>query len=304
MHDALAMDLNSTRRDIAPFAIIIPARYASTRYPGKPLVSLRGATGQGRTLIERSWITACQIVAPDLVWVATDDVRIADAVRDFGGQVVMTPDTCRNGTERCAAAIAVLGDIAPIIVNFQGDAPLTPVHVVAGLVAALSNRPVQPCGTGRPSQSVAQPQYDAVGGGAVMATPAMRCSAGTYAHLVTDQAAGRVGGTTVTFCTNGRALYFSKRVIPHLPPDAVAAHERVHLHLGVYAYRPSALAAYMALPPAPLEMAEGLEQLRFLEAGLAVRAVPFDAAEWDCIELNNPHDVPVIEAVLRARGIA
>jgi 3-deoxy-manno-octulosonate cytidylyltransferase (CMP-KDO synthetase) len=267
--------------DTPRFAVIIPARHASTRYPGKPLATLRGATGQARPLIERSWIAATQVAPPDHVWVATDDMRIADAVHGFGGQVVMTPETCRNGTERCAAAIAVLGAIAPVVVNFQGDAPLTPAHVVTALAGALAD--------------------DA---DAVMATPAMRCSASTYAHLVADQAAGRVGGTTVTFAANGRALYFSKRVIPHLPATDHAAHEKVFLHLGVYAYRPAALAAYAALAPSPLELAEGLEQLRFVEQGLPVRMVTFDAVGWDCIELNNPADVPAIEAVLRARGVA
>ncbi|MDE2560953.1 MAG: 3-deoxy-manno-octulosonate cytidylyltransferase [Sphingomonadales bacterium] len=262
------------------FAIIIPARHASTRYPGKPLAMLRGADGVARSLIERSWRAAVEVASPGRVWVATDDARIADAVRAFGGQVVMTPETCRNGTERCAAAIEVLGEVAPVVVNLQGDAPLTPAHVVAELAAAL-----------------------AADAQAAMVTPALRCSASTYAHLVADQAAGRVGGTTLVFDDAHRALYFSKWVIPHLPDGDPAAHEKVHLHLGVYAYRPSALAAYAALPPSPLEQAEGLEQLRFLESGLPVRVVPFDPVGWDCIELNNPEDVPAIEAVLRARGI-
>jgi 3-deoxy-manno-octulosonate cytidylyltransferase (CMP-KDO synthetase) len=270
---------------LTSFAILIPARYASSRYPGKPLALLRGADGAARSLIERSWRAAIAVTSSDQVWVATDDDRIAEAVRGFGGQVVMTPETCRNGTERCAAALDLLGEIAPIIVNLQGDAPLTPAHVVPELVAALA-------GDG-----------GADDGGAMMATPALRCSASTYAHLVTDQAAGRVGGTTVAFTAAGRALYFSKRVIPHLPAGDAKAHEKVHLHLGVYAYRPAALAAYAALEPSPLEQAEGLEQLRFLEAGLPVRVVPFDPVGWDCIELNNPEDVPAIEAVLRARQI-
>ena len=89
-----------------------------------------------------------------------------------------------------------------------------------------------------------------------------------------------------------------------MPEDAQArAPEAVRLHLGLYAYRPGALAAYAATPPSPLEELEGLEQLRFLEGEAPVRVVRFDAPDWDCIELNNPQDVPVIEANLRARGI-
>jgi len=264
----------------ADFAILIPARYASTRYPGKPLATLRGADGSALSLIERSWRAATAVAPPERIWVATDDQRIADTVTAFGGQVVMTPESCRNGTERCAAALAALGEVAPVIVNLQGDAPLTPAFVVSDLVAALAADPA-----------------------AAMATPAVECSASLYAHLVTDQAAGRVGGTTVVADAAGRALYFSKRVIPHLPASTVDAHKAVRLHLGVYAYRPSALVAYAAAEPTPLELCEGLEQLRFLESGQAIRLVPFPALDWDCIELNNPEDVPAIEAILQARGI-
>jgi len=263
------------------FAILIPARYASQRYPGKPLAELRGADGQARSLIQRSWDAAQAIAGTARTWVATDDERIAAHVRSFGGQVVMTPESCRNGTERCAAALEALGEVAPIIVNLQGDAPLTPGFVVADLVAALT-----------------------VDGEAVMTTPAVRCSPSLYRHLVTDQAQGRVGGTTVVFNRELRALYFSKRVIPHVPENRADGHEALHLHLGVYAYRPAALKAYAATPPSALEELEGLEQLRFLEGGGIIRVVPFAPLEWDCIELNNPEDVPAIEAVLCQRGIA
>lgn len=263
------------------FAILIPARFGSSRYPGKPLALLRGADGTARSLIERSWLAARQVANGERIWVATDDQRIADAVRAFGGQVVMTPESCRNGTERCAAALEALGKIAPVIVNLQGDAPLTPAFVVRELAAALAADPA-----------------------AAMATPAVECSASLYAHLLEDQAAGRVGGTTVVTNADGHALYFSKRVIPHLPHDRIDAHKAVRLHLGVYAYRPAALAAYAAHAPTTLELCEGLEQLRFLERGLPIRLVPFPALDWDCIELNNPEDVPAIEAILQARGLA
>ncbi len=261
-------------------AILIPARYASTRFPGKPLAPLRGAGGQVKPLIQRSWEAAIAIAGADSVWVATDDQRIADVVHGFGGQSVMTPPECRNGTERCADAAQRLGLAGRIVVNLQGDAPLTPAFVVSGLIEAL-----------------------AADSSAAMATPGVRCSASVYAHLVQDQAAGRVGGTTVVTNAAGHALYFSKRVIPHQPPGALEAHQAVMLHLGVYAYRSQALADYAKMLPSSLEELEGLEQLRFLEGGQAVRVVPFDAPDWDCIELNNPEDTPAIEAVLQQRGI-
>lgn len=263
-------------------AIIIPARYESSRYPGKPLAMLRGATGIAKPLVQRSWECAASITASDNVWVATDDDRIAAVVRDFGGQVVMTRPECANGTERCADAIARMDRKIDVVVNLQGDAPLTPAFVVTALVDALAAAP-----------------------DVMMMTPAVRCSGSVYRHLVQDQAEGRVGGTTVVFGRNHRALYFSKRVIPHLPPAAAEqAFPPVHLHLGVYAYRPSALDRYVAMEASELEQLEGLEQLRFIDGGIPVGVVPFDPIAWDAIELNNPSDVAPIEAILAARGIA
>jgi 3-deoxy-manno-octulosonate cytidylyltransferase (CMP-KDO synthetase) len=263
------------------FAIIIPARYASTRYPGKPLVPLVGATGEARSLIRRSWDCAMGVEGAAGVWVATDDKRIADEVESFGGQVVMTSPDCANGTERCAEAIAKLGPVADVVVNLQGDAPLSPGWVITQLVNRLGQDP-----------------------GAIMATPAVRASQSVYDHLVQDQANGRVGGTTVVMDSRGRALYFSKLLLPYLPADATRTVLPVHLHLGLYAYRVAALELYAAAPPCELERLEGLEQLRFLDLGLPVSVVTLDPLDWDAIELNNPGDKPVIEQILKARCIA
>lgn len=261
--------------------IIIPARHASTRYLGKPLASLRGASGTPRPLIERSWIAACAVPGVDTVHVATDDPRIADAVARFGGQVVMTPASCANGTERCAAAIAEMTNAPDLVINLQGDAPLTPAPIVTALIERMRDEP-----------------------DLAVATPAVRCTPSVYRHLVDDQAAGRVGGTTVVFDARGDALYFSKRVIPYLP-DAHPVEDEVpvHLHMGVYAYRLDALATYAKTPPSLLEQLEGLEQLRFLHAGVRVAIVVCDPPDWDVIELNNPGDVAAIEAALRRRGL-
>lgn len=264
------------------FAIIIPARYASSRYPGKPLVSLHGAGGEAKTLIQRSWECASAVEGCTGVWVATDDDRIAEHVTGFGGQVVMTAESCSNGTERCADAITHLGDVAEIIVNLQGDAPLSPSHVVRDLVARLDSDP-----------------------DLTMTTPAVRCSRSVYSHLAEDAANGRVGGTTVVGTSKDRALYFSKRLVPYLPEtEALADFPPISLHLGLYAYRPDALRLYNAAPVSQLEKLEGLEQLRFLDLGLAVGLLHLDPLGWDSIELNNPSDVPVIERILAERGIA
>lgn len=261
--------------------IIIPARYASSRYPGKPLAQVRGATGVARPLIERSWLAAKAVPDVEHIWIATDDDRIAAAARSFGADVLITSPECRNGTERCSEAIGHLTDPPEIIVNLQGDALLTPPDIVTSLMVHMRDD----CE-------------------AIVATPAIRCTPSLYRHLIEDQAQGRVGGTTVVSDSRGNALYFSKRVIPHLPPDYELNNDiPVYLHMGVYAYRAEALARYSATPPSLLEQLEGLEQLRFLDAGIRVAAVSCETPQWDVIELNNPSDLAPIEDILKARGL-
>jgi 3-deoxy-manno-octulosonate cytidylyltransferase (CMP-KDO synthetase) len=268
--------------EFAKFAIIIPARFASTRYPGKPLVGLRGAGGTVKSLIQRSWECARAVNGNAGVWVATDDNRIAEEVSRFGGEFIMTSVDCANGTERCAEAAAMLGDVADIFVNLQGDAPLSPTLAVEKIVERL--------------------QQD---NEAAVSTPAIRCSSSMYLHLISDEAEGRVGGTTAVFNSAFRALYFSKRILPFVPRTRAADEENVPvcLHLGLYAYRRAALEKYCEAPASRLEQMEGLEQLRFLELELPVSVVELDPLGWDVIELNNPSDVPAIERVLAERGI-
>ncbi|MFN3293167.1 MAG: 3-deoxy-manno-octulosonate cytidylyltransferase [Gemmobacter sp.] len=253
--------------------IVIPARYASSRYPGKPLVPLRGATGQARSLLERSVAAARATGLP--VFVATDDARIAAEAERVGAPVILTSDTCRNGTERVAEAVERAGISADVVVNLQGDAPLTPPHFVPALMAALRDDPE-----------------------AAMATPALRCDARALANLRADRAAGRVGGTTVVRDRRGRALYFSKEVLPFGGAAEGAGPVPVFHHVGLYAYRPEALRRYALLPPGDLEQLEGLEQLRFLENAMPIIAPEVSAGAAEFWELNNPSDVALIEAAL------
>lgn len=261
--------------------IVIPARYASTRYPGKPLVALRGADGQSRTLVQRSWEAACKVAGVDRVVVATDDARIRAEAERFGAEVVMTSETCRNGTERCAAAHQALGGGYEIVVNLQGDAPLTPHWFVEALVAGLRSDP-----------------------GADIATPVLRCDGRALNGFLDDRRAGRVGGTTAVFGGEMRALYFSKEVIPYTGRTYRDDEPTpVFHHVGVYAYRPAALAAYPGWDVGPLETLEGLEQLRFLEQGRQVLCVEVEARGRAFWELNNPEDVARIEAMMAEMGM-
>lgn len=267
-----------------PVTIFIPARYASTRYPGKPLEPLIGATGEAKSLIRRSWEAAAATPGVDRIVVATDDERIADHARGFGAEVAMTSPAARNGTERVAEAWAAVGGGAEdaIVVNLQGDAPLTPPWFIERLVAALADAPPD----------------------AGMATPALLCDAEALAGFQADRAAGRVGGTTMVMRPDRRAIYFSKEVLPFTPAGWSGAPPEVWHHVGVYAYRPAALAAYAAWPEGALERREGLEQLRFLEMGAEVLCVEVEAKGVVFWELNNPEDRPKIEAELRRRGLA
>lgn len=261
--------------------IVIPARYASTRYPGKPLVELRGAGGEARSLIRRSWDAAMAVPGIDRIIVATDDTRIADHALSFGAEVAMTSTTCRNGTERCAEAVANLGLSPEITVNLQGDAPLTPAWFIEDLVAGLRADP-----------------------GAEVATPVLRCTGRMRADLIADRHAGRVGGTTAVFGAGDRALYFSKEVIPFTADSFADGDDSpVFHHVGVYAYRPKALAAYPSWPEGPLERLEGLEQLRFLENGRPVLCVRVQAKGRQFWELNNPEDVHRLESMMAEMGM-
>jgi 3-deoxy-manno-octulosonate cytidylyltransferase (CMP-KDO synthetase) len=252
--------------------IIIPARAASSRFPRKPLVPLRGATGIAKPLVQRSWEAARRVGGIARIIVATDDRAIAAVVEGFGGEAMLTPESCRNGTERCAAALLQLPRAPDLVINLQGDAPLTPAAMIEALID----------------------------GDAPVRTPVIPAPPELRARLLADAAVGRVGGTTCVFAANGRALYFSKRVLPY---TAAGDETAVHFHVGVYAYTPAALADYAAAPPSALELAEGLEQLRFLDRGIAVKAVVTPAPGGDLWEVNNPEDVAPVEAMLARFGI-
>ena len=260
-------------------AIIIPARYASSRFPGKPLMPIRDRTGASKPLIHWSYEAGRAVQGADDILVATDDRRVADAVTTFGGRALMTPEACANGTERVAACLDALPE-ADLFINLQGDALLTPPPFVEALIAYMRGHPQ-----------------------AQVATIAVRCSPDTFRHLADDAAQGRVGGTTVVLNAAGNALYFSKRILPFLPADhSPDTDTPVLLHLGLYAYRRAALEAYVAAGATMLEQAEGLEQLRFLVAGVPVQVLTMEETSYPIVEVNNPSDIAIVEGILSGRG--
>jgi 3-deoxy-manno-octulosonate cytidylyltransferase (CMP-KDO synthetase) len=253
--------------------IIIPARYQSSRFPGKPLELLAG-----KSLIRRSWEAASKVKGVQQVYVATDDTRIKEHIESFGGHVIMTSTSCRNGTERVAEATQKLvASDDDIIINFQGDAPLIPPHFVESLIAEM-----------QASHSTQ------------MATPALKCSKRTYDMFVEDRKHGRVGGTTVVFDNNGDALYFSKEVIPYCNPQTDVP---VYHHVGLYAYRPTLLGKYLTWQEGKLERFEGLEQLRVLENGGKLKVVVVEDKNSEFWEVNNPEDIARVEQILQERDL-
>ena len=260
--------------------ILIPARFASTRYPGKPLVALRGAGGAAKPLIQRSHEAAMRVPGVSAVHVITDDQRIRDTAEGFGASVMMTSEAARNGTERCAEAAGRLLD-ADLVINLQGDALLTPPGFITALIDHMAAHP-----------------------GAEVATPAMRQRSSEVRALQAEEAQDRVGGTSVVTGNDGHALYFSKKLIPYLPKHALDGElSPVRLHIGIYAYRRQALDTYVATPVSELEELEGLEQLRFLAAGIPIDVVEVETPPFVLRELNNPEDVAPIEDALAAAGL-
>ena len=213
-------------------AIVLPARFASVRLPGKPLLR-----ETGKTLIEHAYEQAARARCGGRVIVATDDERIRAAVAAFGGEVVMTRDDHASGTDRVAEVARTLD--VDVVVNLQGDEPQFPPDALDALVELLA----------------ADPDADA----ATLMTPIRDLDTYLSPNCVKVVADAR-----------GRALYFSRSPIPMVRdglPDFAAVPPLFHLHLGVYAYRRDALLRLAATPPHPLELAEKLEQLRVLAAG-------------------------------------
>lgn len=255
--------------------IIIPARFGSTRFPGKPLFEIRG-----KSMIQRVWENAKKVKEADEVFVATDSDKIKNHVEGFGGEVVMTPESCRNGTERCLAACEVLKITPRVILNMQGDAPLVDQSIVSPLVQVMQT------------------------GEHPLATPCVKMTGETLRAFMNSKQDHQAGGTTVTFDTRGRALYFSKAVIPYIkkPEEFEADGLPLYKHIGVYAYTFDTLQKLVSLPEGILERAETLEQLRALENGIPIQMVVIPELKRPLASVDSPQDVEAVESILDKYG--
>lgn len=247
------------------FIAIIPARYASTRFPGKPLAVLGG-----KTVIQRVYEQVAGVL--DEAVVATDDERIYEAVKAFGGKVEMTSTAHRSGTDRCYEAYCKQGTTYDVVVNVQGDEPFIRPEQLLALKACFDDPATEIATLVKP--------FVAEDGVAALENP---------------------NSPKVVLDGSNRALYFSRSVIPYLrnvPREEWLTQHTFYKHIGIYAFRAEVLKAVTALPQSSLELAESLEQLRWLENGYKIGV---GITSTETIGIDTPEDLAKAEAFLKSR---
>lgn len=242
------------------FIGIIPARYASTRFPGKPLAMLGG-----RSVIQRVYEQAAAVL--EEAYVATDDKRIFKAVEEFGGRVVMTRQDHKSGTDRIEEAAEKIGTQADVIINIQGDEPFIQKSQIETLKSLFENSETQIGTLGKKFESI--------------------------------EAATNPNSPKIVTDKNGFALYFSRSIIPYIRGKEQTEwlqHFPFLKHLGLYAYRRDVLRQITQLPQSPLELAESLEQLRWLENGYRIRVGLTDV---ETVGIDTPEDLRRAEEFIK-----
>jgi 3-deoxy-manno-octulosonate cytidylyltransferase (CMP-KDO synthetase) len=247
------------------FAGIIPARYASSRFPGKPLAMIGN-----KTMVQRVYDQASKILQQ--VWIATDDNRIFDVVSEFGGKVIMTSPNHLSGTDRCAEAIRKItdesGNKIDVVVNIQGDEPFIKPEQIALLLECFSDENVELATLVRkvePGEDIFNPNQP-----------------------------------KVILNLKGDAIYFSRAAIPFLRDTEKSLWSKTHTyykHIGLYAYRSETLKKITRLSRSSLEISESLEQNRWLENGFRIRTATTD---WESIGIDTPDDLERAKALLNS----
>ncbi|HNQ92941.1 MAG TPA: 3-deoxy-manno-octulosonate cytidylyltransferase [Alphaproteobacteria bacterium] len=256
-------------------AIIIPARYGSTRFPGKPMALLKG-----KAMIHHVYDiarTAAATHAGATVHIATDDSRIADFCREYSIPALMTSPDCATGTDRVMDAASQLETNPDFIINLQGDAPLTPPDFVSALIDTFVNNK----------------EADII-------TPMTQLSWEELDQLRNNKKTTPFSGTTAVINNSGRALWFSKNIIPAIrKEDRSTPLSPIYRHIGLYGYKRTSLEKYIALPPSHYETLEGLEQLRALENGMTIQTVVVDYKGRPAMTgIDSPEDLARAEQLL------
>lgn len=230
----------------------------------------------GISMLERVWRIAKATQGCTRVVISTEDERVAAHARGFGAEAVLTSQECQNGTERTFETLRAANIEERAIINFQGDAVLTPPWILSVMVAEFAQAPA----------------FDIV-------TPAVRLTPAMLEQLRLHKRTSPSSGTTVTFDLNRNALYFSKQLIPFVRNPGFAD---IYRHIGIYGYTQDSLSRYVALAPTPLEQTEGLEQLRALENGMRIRIVVVDYRGRTHASVDAPEDIGVVEDLIAREG--
>ncbi|AEP09072.1 3-deoxy-manno-octulosonate cytidylyltransferase [Micavibrio aeruginosavorus] len=267
---------------MSSIAIIIPARYGSTRFPGKPLTKIAGITMLDRVV--RLARKACEDMRGVIIAVATEDQRIADHAATLDVPCYLTSDDCPTGSDRVLAAMRQMDQRPDFIVNLQGDAPFTPPSIVHAVIKTW---------VGDPAHSVV--------------TPIVRLSWDDLDRLRDNKKTTPFSGTTCVTDAKGQALWFSKNIIPAIRKEdkmrGTDATSPVQQHIGLYGFRTDVLERFVTLPAGRYEELEGLEQLRLLENNIPVQTVAVDLPSGTMqAGIDSPEDVARAEAMLKEFG--
>jgi len=263
-------------------AIIIPARYGSTRLPGKPLAMIAGQTLLQRVV--RIAQAAAKGDASVSLVVATDDERIGKHADELGVTWVMTPVSCPTGTDRAALAVKQLDFEPDFVLNLQGDAPLTPPDFLAAMMASYQQAPCD------------------------LVTPVTQMSWEQLDKLRENKKTTPFSGTTAAFdAQTGIAHWFSKNIIPAVRKEEKLRENGplspVWRHIGLYGYSRAMLEKFVTLPEGTFEKLEGLEQLRVIEHGFKIKCVPVDyAGRASMSGVDSPEDITRCEALIAKHG--
>ncbi len=252
-------------------AIAIPARYASTRFPGKPLAMING-----KSMLQRVLEVANKAAEPyeDVtIFVATDDKRIVEHASELGATCINTPPSCPTGSDRVLSAIRQLHDWPDFIINLQGDAPFTPPEIIRNIFDAYKSNPR-----------------------AEVITPVHKLSWKDLDRLREAKNKTPFSGTTAIINEKERALWFSKNIIPAIRKEEELRQEStispIYQHIGLYGFRSDILESFCGLPQGTYEQMEGLEQLRMLENNIHIQTVPIDIEEGLIQSgIDSPEDI-------------
>lgn len=258
-------------------AIIIPARYASTRFPGKPLALIGGRSMLARVVdLAQKAAAGMDNIA---IAVATEDERIADHAKSLGVACFMTPPDCPTGSDRVLAAVRQMKTRPDFIINLQGDAPFTPPAVVRAVIKAWQDNPALP-----------------------VVTPVVNLRWADLDRLRENKKITPFSGTTCVTDFRGQALWFSKNIIPAIrKEDRASEFSPVQQHIGLYGFRTDVLEHFVTLPEGRYERLEGLEQLRLLENDIPVQTVIVDTdLGMAQAGIDSPEDLARAEKLVKA----